>query len=345
MKTYPPLKLIEKWSDAIPSCWDEIDDIRQSQGIDLPAWDPACYIPIAGAIAVTSRGIDTKDLTIDMTIGAAEIAALAPWRRYKEAYKFTPEMETMLFDQAEDLVIPVEVIRSMPFPCIYIEFSTQEFGQDFHGCFVHLEHDQKNGRKELRLLWLTQDGETFSTPVHLLPGGTIKDGIEAMDAEFIKQARKYNLMFDARDNQKLEDKSIEITAKLMQLLLYICSQNADIEENPFQKTVTKKPSSPEFIKDKFREIRKWDVGVRIANAIRRSSQTEEPRQRSEESHTPGTPKRPHARCGHWHHFWSGKRNSQERKLVLHWVSPTFIHVDGESPVVIRKIKGGSKPCS
>ena len=39
----------------------------------------------------------------------------------------------------------------------------------------------------------------------------------------------------------------------------------------------------------------------------------------------GTPKSPHSRRGHWHHFWTGAKNSDDRKLILKWIAPTFIN--------------------
>lgn len=36
-------------------------------------------------------------------------------------------------------------------------------------------------------------------------------------------------------------------------------------------------------------------------------------------------KSPHARRGHWHHFWIGKHETNERKLILKWVAPMFIN--------------------
>jgi len=39
MGTYLPLRLIHYWTDLIPSCWDEIEDMRSVRGKKLPDWD------------------------------------------------------------------------------------------------------------------------------------------------------------------------------------------------------------------------------------------------------------------------------------------------------------------
>ena len=51
-----------------------------------------------------------------------------------------------------------------------------------------------------------------------------------------------------------------ITSKL-QLVLYICAQNSEITEDERQKYITRKPQKKEYIKDKYREIQKWNCGT------------------------------------------------------------------------------------
>lgn len=337
---YPPLKLINKWSYHIPSCWDEIENMRSDRGINLPNWDDDCYIPISGTIAVVSRG---EDVSLFMIGPAAELAAIASWRQYKEAYRFSPEMQEILFSQAVDCVIPVEILKNLPFPCIYIELQeTDESLQGLHGFFVHIEHDVKTNRKELRFLLLNYDGTTYPMAIHLIPGGTIKDGISAMITEADQQRinAKIQTIFDIGIMSKFKNDLVEAASKLMQLVLYICAENAEIEENPNQKKITKRTG---YIKDKYREIRKWDVGIRTTKMIR-SIRTSDKFVRYTDIDNlrtgKGTSKRPHVRRGHWHHFWTGPRNSKERKLILRWIGPLQINMNKceDAVVVIREIK-------
>ena len=39
----------------------------------------------------------------------------------------------------------------------------------------------------------------------------------------------------------------------------------------------------------------------------------------------GKSKAPHSRRGHWHHYWVGKKDSGERRLILKWIAPTFVN--------------------
>lgn len=57
----------------------------------------------------------------------------------------------------------------------------------------------------------------------------------------------------------------EFLRKALQLVLYVCASNAEISPNSEQALITKRSST---IKDRYAEIRKWDVGARYGAAIR-----------------------------------------------------------------------------
>lgn len=47
------------------------------------------------------------------------------------------------------------------------------------------------------------------------------------------------------------------------------------------------------------------------------------------------------RSGHWHHYWRGKRNSENRRLVVNWIAPVFINAslaDDDETVTINVAK-------
>lgn len=85
------------------------------------------------------------------------------------------------------------------------------------------------------------------------------------------------------------------------------------------------PKSREFVKDKYREIKKFNCGEMTAKMIR----SIDPQSKLQytyvkhESSSVGSPKRPHVRRGHWHHYWAGKKD--DRQVILKWQPPTFVH--------------------
>ena len=66
--------------------------------------------------------------------------------------------------------------------------------------------------------------------------------------------------------------SLSVVEKMLQLVLYVCAENADIQNaDPERKTV--KPKTIRDIKDKYREISRWDVGNNVIKRIRNQKNT------------------------------------------------------------------------
>ncbi|MDO4173734.1 MAG: hypothetical protein Q4D42_03120, partial [Eubacteriales bacterium] len=238
----------------------------------------------------------------------------------------------------DDMRVPTDVLYSMPYPCIYIQTSTTDFG----GFFVHFEDDLREGYgMELRFL-LMYDGHELPLYLHLKSGATIYDGIKEGQKESRKNAAGWNLPKISQQQVSslldgFERIQKALIPQLLQLILYICAENKEVRENSQQAKIHRAPSSPKYIKDKPREIQSWDLGTETAIRLRSLHTYREP----SESATPrsgssaGSTKAPHVRRAHWHHFWTGKHGSKERKRVLKWVAPSFIHANGsaESPFV------------
>ena len=149
---------------------------------------------------------------------------------------------------------------------------------------------------------------------------------------------------------------------LVQLVLYLSAVNADIEQDPEQKEIreraekkesenhnTKQANSEqtEYKEVRYKDLKKWNVGYRYGAAVKKARQQERKNQRTEQGSAQQTEpnkkgshsrKRTHARRGHFHHFWTGSRESADRQLVLKWVSPVIVNAEYENIVTIRKVK-------
>lgn len=324
-----PLELVKKISDRYPGCWDYIESMREDRGTDLPNWDDDCYIPIAGTLAITAQGSkDLQSLLNGSTVlDAGLMAALAPWRIYKQIFEFAYETEELLLNQAEDCRVPIETLQNLPYPCIYIRTRTIH---RLDGFFAHIEHDAKDGRKELRLTVIKDNGECYPLIIHLVPNGTILDGIRGAKAESTRVSKSLGDVIARRfekEGERLED-LILLAAPLVQLVLYVCAQNKEVELDPNQEKIYRAPKEKRFIRDKYSEIRKYNCGEEIAQQIRRSyrqGQVNYTYLKDAGASGSGTPKRPHVRRGHWHHYWTGK--ADDKKIILKWQPPTFIHGD------------------
>lgn len=177
--------------------------------------------------------------------------------------------------------------------------------------------------KELRIMLVTNNN--ILIPEYLI----LKTGISIAEAR--KQSRSYN--FSKSNCQKFTgnvnlfneyiDAVTNIFTSLLNLILYICCENADREKDSRQRTYTYRKKGSGLIKGCPREIQKWNVGWRIGKTLRNISSAQKPNTppESPEQHRAicGSPKRPHIRSAHFHHFWTGKKGSAERKLVVHWI--------------------------
>lgn len=335
---YPPLELLRRMTAEHPGIWDDMEMLHKENGTGgLPHWPEWCYAPIAAAMAsVMGPDEATLDRKREAVRDAQAVAALAPWRQSKEVYVLDPDMQGLLFEQ-EDLDLSVETLLRLPYPGFYIEFAADNsyISKTFHGVFIHLEYDVDNGDRELRLLYLPRAGIPFGIPVHL-DAGTIADSVR----ETYRQAHKAveedpELRRALLTDEACMDQQADIYRQTVQVVLYLCAQNAEISQNSEQAFYTKRTPT---IKDRYAEIRKWDVGMRIGKAIRAYRGESVAKSKPEGGHHASP--RPHMRRGHWHSFWSGpKADPDQRKLELMWVAPTIVgaNQEVEPPVTLHKV--------
>lgn len=248
-------------------------------------------------------------------------------------YRFDMELELALYQQAGDDQIPVEVLKSLPYPCVYMESPNLQEDQ-YHGFFAYYDMDQY-GNDVLKFLVLCRNGQEVAVRgFELLEGKTLR--------ECMTEVLKKRYQRECVDDKVKE--YINLAEKMLQLVLYICSVNADVQ--PVEPEPSGIMRRVEDIKDCYREIRKWDVGMRIVSQNRRRNEkhTEETtRQSGRPNNEPVVHYKlaPHVRRGHWHTYWTGKKDgSEKRKLVLKWIPFTYVNVEesGELPTVINVVK-------
>lgn len=335
-----PFKRLKWYNKNFPKIWDYCDILHNSNG-ELYTWDKKCELPISASLAVMDCYSESEK--IDTAIFPAECAALYAWRKYKAIYNFDSDFAAELFEQAEDMEIPVDVLYSLPYPCIWIQ------ADENFGFYVWIEDDVHTHIKELRMLVIDKDSgnEDFSNIIlHLKQGWTIKDGIDSM----MEACRKAQKNPDVIENERLYGKetltesaimlsgkyNYYVSSRLIQLVLYICAENKEITDNKQQKEITKRSKESETNpKDVFREVQKWDVGYRIGSAIRsyhNSSGSNVGHSAEKIRKERRASIRPHTRRGHYHHYWIGSVSDGSRRIVLKWIAPTYINGNASNVV-------------
>lgn len=300
-----------------PEAWHDVKRMRADRGKNLPDWPDWCYIPIAAGIAIGGSNFFDKQLS------PVAITAAAAWRVSQGVYRFDTDLYDELVHQPLDGNLPCEVLTKLPEWCVYVETVNARFqGKPIIGFWAHLESDANDGRMELRFVLFTADGQNIPFPIHL-GDWTLEEGLDRMQSEANK-CSGFNLPM-------LTDSLREEILPLLQLVLYLCAENMDLQTQPVHPL--KRATASGRI-DAPKEPHMWIVGQRIGAAIRtyRNKQTFSDTDK-QAGGTHASP-RPHMRRAHWHHFWKGPLDS-EREIILRWLSPIPIAVTDEDELIVN----------
>jgi len=324
-----PKALLKELSRRCPGIWERIKHFRRGKEQALLNWPDWCYMPIAAGRAITSNMNSATETLLDPVLSPASVTALATWRVSQGVYRFDSELFIALIGQPFEGNIPCETLKRLPEWCVYIETNNFKSGDiNVEGFFAHLESDIANNRTELRLLLVSSTGANVPVPLHLgdwtLEESMVRFGEES--AKYIPKKLKPNMPAFGKAQA-------DMIAPFLQLVLYLCAENADIPVRPSHPNTRVRMSGQVDVP---KEARVWTVGERIGASIRKYRNEE--MQHKEMGGTHASP-RPHIRRAHWHHFRTGPK-TDEQKLVLHWLAPIPVGFDDEQelPAVIHKVK-------
>lgn len=325
-----PLPLVREWADMIPGVWDRhaemTERIRNGPDPD-DASEPELMASLELIREITPPGGSTDT---EMGHAAFDLLCCAIWRQHKIVYAFDPTLAGELIAQADEWTdasaIPVEALAHPPYRCCFIA-APGTISPDFVGFFPYV----MNGPDGVRMLMLCEVRRETETElgVHVellhLDGSTVGDCVDST----IRAARAAA----ARMGGKVwHDK--QTILRLINLYLYICAANADVDKTPPPTYRPRKQGAP--IRDKYREVQTYGTGIVIGAALRRASASRRAGERREKSGSADRHVRAHTRRGHWHHFWTGPKSApDERKIVLKWVAPMLI--GGKSDVDVTTI--------
>lgn len=318
-----PLRLVRLWPKMLPGCYEQLDRCRAAKLDGSMSWPDYCVLPINAAYTYLVHAAGMEDT--DAALVSAELTACWLWRQNKVIYSYDADLVDVLRSQAEDMVdsdvLPADLLMHLPYSCIYIK--TPGLLEYIDGFWAWMDYDVNRNGPELRIQWVSEDMQ-HSVPqvLHIRQGWTIRDCLADTARHTIE-----TLGNDVSDAEEVSAKDARVLLAAIQIILYLVSQDAEISDAPAPTRVQRAPEPGKtvtLVRDKAGDIDVKDVGVRIGSAIRKARVRYEQRK---EAAGPGGVKRPHARRGHWHHYWVGQKDSQERRLILKWTAPTFIHAE------------------
>lgn len=242
----------------------------------------------------------------------------------KMIYEFDKTLFETLSDQT-DLSVASDTLKRLPFKCAYICMPVKLEGpQDtpMDGFFALKKEDV------IKCLFVSTDTMAFGQLDIHLSAETFEESEELS----IEEAKSYGAEFTRSPNSN----TTRASKLIVQLLLYLCAANADVQERRPSSTTTTKKTNKKADK---RPVRHWDVGIHIGTTIKANRRRYERTGTSTPHGTHARP-RPHLRRGHWSHFWTGKRDSADRERILKWIEPVYINADtpDDLPTTIHKVK-------
>lgn len=308
-----------------PNAWALADEWRQDKGKDLPNWPDWCFFPMAGWYSAVCNELQVPRLTIQHAPDVARLAALGSWRYTQSIYRLHPDLQAALADTVPTGPLPVELLMRMPEWCVYIETTGMQYaGQPLHGFFAHLEWDSNTGRSELRLMLDTEtDGEAdlLAVVLHIGPW-TITEAVDRAVSESHTQAAAAGIAGEIPP--EFTQGQAQQIYPLASLLLYVCSDGVEYRAQH-------RPANPEPKRTRrggwrlfpAAHPRIWNLGDKTGEALHQAAATE--RQQPDERKGP----RPHIRRAHWHTFYAGPRDAEQRETRVKWIPPLPVAMPGD----------------
>jgi len=341
-------KKVADSNPAIMSAFDNMQLNRDSiaRSGKWPEWAALPGNAIVGGMEAAIKSSLPRDLSL-----APHAVEAYLWLKSKQIFAFDETLEKELIAQEFSGDIPGEVLYRMPVPCVYVQLHADSriFSADTitDGFFAWMEFDPNMNAPFLSVTALTAEGTLQAAIMcHML--GTIEESLNA----FTSHASK--VMKDPRvkgsDLERLMSRSLnsaamardaEILKKVFNLLLYLCTDEPDYDNQP--RRVKAKPTYTTYTPERPPcRTNITNVGTRIGAAIRLDRQkakelNDEAEQQSE--HRKHASPIAHIRRGHYHSFWTGAKESVDRKIVVKWLPPMLINGDkGEISPTIRPVK-------
>lgn len=287
------------------------------------------------------RALSEMQLRSEFNSLSSRFYALSQWvHNGKAVYDFNSALAAQLKEDAKefdfDKPIPLSVIDQMPSQGIFISLpSTKAIGQFYmDGFFVNrgftfhtLPEEKFEVTENLEFTAVMfENGRirqmfTLAMPVNVHGIETVQDALDKM-------------IENSSDRPGGQEARTKRTKRMLELhleyLLYLCAENAEIKAKKNGKTGEgTKPRAP----------RMYKVGEQEGIRIRKMHEASYKSEHSKETEGEKREMPPHVRRSHWHSYWVGKHGTEERRIILRWLSPTVIHKEKleDAKAVLTKV--------
>lgn len=315
---YSAMQYLSQFNKLYPDITKQVNVFRGAMGKDLPKWPEWCFLPMAAWYSIVSAQHELNRLPPDLVGDVAKLASIGTWRFSQGIYTIEPHLLEALVNSPISGDLPSDLFFQMPEWCIYVDLSNYGSNFDYwgagtiNGFWVHLEHDIKSSRAELRFL-LDCQHDVVVLPLHI-GKWSVLEAVRKTAVEINKYSKIKAIS---------EEEILDMADKIMpfvSIVLYLCSEEPEIDDRrvPMSRPARSRPQKTKkgfkfFPADK---PRFWDVGVSIGHQLANSYA-------DASVELTGRSVKTHLRRGHWHGYWKGAR-SGERKFIYRWISPLVV---------------------
>lgn len=288
------------------------------------------------------RDGEATDLQHGMQTGISyyqNYVQMKSWYRRKQIYAFDADiLDELIRTNADSITLPQDVFDYLPCRSLCLDFSANERIMkciNAERAVVQVESVKlPDSDNEYHVILMSfchgNDTNMIKALVLLKEEGSTDISIkELMDS-------KLGLIVSETGELPEECRPELQVVLVLSCLMYLCSYEPDIRETVVSKAKHRK-AKQEKKKPCDAPNREFLVGERFGEAFRKWTKGQLG-QSSEHTET-GRKNKPHLRRAHWHRFWIGKRGSDERKLVIRWLSECFCGItDNEAEASLDTVK-------
>lgn len=331
---YLPLAYVKRYNELCDLyCSNEFSDCEPEVLLEMIAdenWGNEKYSgPNKNRYFYTFNRMNKNFFTMHSLSACFAVAGFVGlWKYNKVAYEPDYEFSKELMGTRKLRVYP-EMIKHLPFNTFYLDFSKNKLFQ-YEGFFVQIKVYDTGA---IRISSLPTEKNFSNIPLHKYEQepSVYADSFWIKPELFNRENEIYYFDFDLHKDMFYTIDSFNTQwfaggvsnyrMFLLQFLMYLSSKEPDIvESNDTIKTY--RPSN--YIRNKYSEIRKWDIGCRYGEKIRLFNNKRKAVEYSDYSRDEQKTKRPHIRKAHWERYHIGKGRSE---IITKWKEPVFVNGD------------------
>ena len=296
------------------------------------AWPDWCFMPVS--VLDSNNPLDLKEAWMNRS-RIPELLTMGAWRQTQGVYLIDETVLDELWKTPLTGKIPAEILYRLPEWTTLINLPDRAF-ELAGGGRMALCHVTTVGQYVSIIIQILEPGGLGTISMPLL--GTLEESLAFMiDCLNNPEQAKLDVTAFGKEGSHWARDVFTLCAHdiagVLSTLLYLCSEEPDIQGKPVKPIKTMTKQGPRFFPpDKPKEIM---VGVRLGAALRRGREARS----GQETDVRGTHASPraHIRGAHWHLYWTGPRS--QPVAVVKWLPPIPVNTKfGETDAVIHLVE-------